>query len=296
MVLSMSRPFAHPKTGVYWLRKVVPADLRKIVGKRELKETLQTKDPRQARAKAPTVLARFDAIIAVARKRIIATAENGGSQASEREIAALCGEWYREECELWGDNPGDPDTWDVYLDLVGERWEDVEEGEDSRLARVFLKPEDRAEATSLLQAHGYVADPATVDLLAEALLPTKAAFAREMIRRAGGDWSPDKTPSRFPAMAPRNAPEEAPQVLKMGALVAAWAAESGTAGKALYDRERTAANLAAFLGHDDAARVTADDVVRWKEARLGSGRSTKTVANDIGELRPIWTWASETGS
>jgi integrase len=37
--------------------------------------------------------------------------------------------------------------------------------------------------------------------------------------------------------------------------------------------------------------VTADDVVAWKEARLKAGRSTKTVANDIGELRPIWTWA-----
>jgi integrase len=72
--------------------------------------------------------------------------------------------------------------------------------------------------------------------------------------------------------------------------VAAWAAESGTAGKALYDRGRTANLLSTFLGHDDAARVTADDVVRWKEARLVAGRSTKTVANDIGELRPIWSW------
>lgn len=70
----------------------------------------------------------------------------------------------------------------------------------------------------------------------------------------------------------------------------AWAAESGIAGKALYDRQRTAKLLADFLGHDDAARVTAEDVVRWKEARLAAGRSAKTVANDIGELRPIWAW------
>jgi integrase len=73
-------------------------------------------------------------------------------------------------------------------------------------------------------------------------------------------------------------------------LVTAWAAEAGTTGKALYDRQRTADLLSTFLGHDDAARVTAEDVVRWKEARLAAGRSTKTVANDIGELRPIWNW------
>ena len=30
--------------------------------------------------------------------------------------------------------------------------------------------------------------------------------------------------------------------------------------------------------------------MRWKEDRLAAGRSTKTVANDIGELRPIWGW------
>ena len=31
-------------------------------------------------------------------------------------------------------------------------------------------------------------------------------------------------------------------------------------------------------------------MVAWKEHRLAQGRSTKTVANDIGELWPIWRW------
>jgi hypothetical protein len=35
MPLAMSRPWKHPNSGVYWLRKGVPEDLRKIVGKRE---------------------------------------------------------------------------------------------------------------------------------------------------------------------------------------------------------------------------------------------------------------------
>ena len=37
MMLAMSRPWKHPKTGVYWLRKRVPDDLRAAVGKREEK-------------------------------------------------------------------------------------------------------------------------------------------------------------------------------------------------------------------------------------------------------------------
>ena len=45
MVLAMARPWKHPKTGIYWLRKGVPDDLRTAVGKREEKFSLKTRDP-----------------------------------------------------------------------------------------------------------------------------------------------------------------------------------------------------------------------------------------------------------
>jgi hypothetical protein len=32
MVLGMSRPWKHPKTGVYWFRKAVPEAMRQLVG------------------------------------------------------------------------------------------------------------------------------------------------------------------------------------------------------------------------------------------------------------------------
>jgi len=44
MPLAMSRPWKHPSSGVYWLRKGVPEDLRALVGKREEKRSLQTRD------------------------------------------------------------------------------------------------------------------------------------------------------------------------------------------------------------------------------------------------------------
>jgi hypothetical protein len=53
MPLAMTRPYPHPRTGVYWLRKVVPTNLRAAVGKRELVQSLGTKSPREAREKAP---------------------------------------------------------------------------------------------------------------------------------------------------------------------------------------------------------------------------------------------------
>ena len=45
MPLAMARPWKHPKTGIYWLRKRVPDDLLRLVGKREEKRSLGTRDP-----------------------------------------------------------------------------------------------------------------------------------------------------------------------------------------------------------------------------------------------------------
>ena len=43
MALMTTRPFKHPKTGIYYLRRAVPADLLSHIGKREEKESLGTR-------------------------------------------------------------------------------------------------------------------------------------------------------------------------------------------------------------------------------------------------------------
>ena len=48
MVLQMPRPFKKPETGVYYLRRIVPEDIRAIIGKTEVRRSLKTKDPRTA--------------------------------------------------------------------------------------------------------------------------------------------------------------------------------------------------------------------------------------------------------
>jgi hypothetical protein len=56
----MSRPWKHPKTGVYWLRKRVPDELRELVGKREEKRSLGTRDPAEAKRRHVEILAALD--------------------------------------------------------------------------------------------------------------------------------------------------------------------------------------------------------------------------------------------
>jgi hypothetical protein len=61
MSLAMSRPWKHPKTGIYHLRKAVPEDLLKLVGKREEKLTLKTRDPVEAKQRFAKALAELEA-------------------------------------------------------------------------------------------------------------------------------------------------------------------------------------------------------------------------------------------
>jgi hypothetical protein len=61
MVLAMSRPYNHPKTGVYWIRKRVPTDIAALTGRVLITRTLGTKDPEQAKRKHTEVLAQLEA-------------------------------------------------------------------------------------------------------------------------------------------------------------------------------------------------------------------------------------------
>ena len=49
MALSMSRPWKHPDSGFYWFRKRVPDDLGSLLGKREERFSLGTRDPIEAK-------------------------------------------------------------------------------------------------------------------------------------------------------------------------------------------------------------------------------------------------------
>lgn len=61
MVLSMSRPTKHPRTGVYQLRRRVPADLVDKLGRKEITKSLGTRDPEEAKRKHAEALIELDA-------------------------------------------------------------------------------------------------------------------------------------------------------------------------------------------------------------------------------------------
>lgn len=99
MALAMSRPWKHPKTGIYWLRKRVPDDLQKLVGKREEKQSLGTRDPAEAKRK------HLAALTAVEERW--ANLMAGPRSLTEREAHELAQAQHDEWLALYRDEPSD---------------------------------------------------------------------------------------------------------------------------------------------------------------------------------------------
>jgi hypothetical protein len=110
MALAMSRPWKHPTTGVYWLRKRVPVDLHVRVGKREEKRSLKTRDPAEAKRRHLQALSDLEVQWANLRA--------GPRTLTEREAHDLATVVHDHWLKIHRDNPSEQNVWPTSL---GER-------------------------------------------------------------------------------------------------------------------------------------------------------------------------------
>lgn len=68
-MVAMSNPWKNPRTGTYYIRRGVPAELRKQLG-REYKRSLKTKDPKEAVSKFPLALAKSQQLFEQAKANL----------------------------------------------------------------------------------------------------------------------------------------------------------------------------------------------------------------------------------
>jgi integrase len=163
---------------------------------------------------------------------------------------------------------------------------------------------DLADAQRLTRQHGIAADADSIRRIAAALYGTKLKAAETLRRRAEGDYSPDTHVAEFPpivaaetsaAQTPPTTPETKRDAapLTSDKLVDAWAAETQPAPATVKKYRGTFRNLVRILGFDDVRRITADDVVRFKEARLAEGKDVGTVADDVLNAGAVFRWATK---
>ncbi len=111
MVLAMSRPQKHPRTGIYWFRKRVPGDLVERIGRKEVTQSLDTRDPLEAKRLFAEVLKEHEVRWANMRA--------GPRSLTEREAHGLAAVFYEKWMALHGDNPSLEVLWqpDYYKEL-----------------------------------------------------------------------------------------------------------------------------------------------------------------------------------
>lgn len=110
MVLQMTRPHKNPKTGVFYFRQKVPADLRAAVGKSEVSWSLRTKSEGDAKLRHSEALQKQSLIWQAMR----ATPE----PIPHKQLVALAGVHYRAHVEMLEDASGQVAVWKAMPSLT----------------------------------------------------------------------------------------------------------------------------------------------------------------------------------
>ncbi|MCK8787326.1 site-specific integrase [Roseomonas sp. NAR14] len=289
MPLPMPRPFKRPKSGTYMARLAVPVALRAVVGRVELRRSLNTKDPKEAKRLHPAAMAELQAELDRARLQ----ASGAVVSVPDDRLAALAGDYYRRLARDVDAAPGSMEAADVDLDLVlGELSWVIESDEDESLpGREFIPSERQLEqARQHLLTEGILGDADSIRRMAGHLWTLRYRLARRRLQRAEQNFGPDPEEARYP---PPQAP--ASPAVTMTALLEAHQQERQEQPKTFDKRQSALAHLRAAAGHDDAHKVDKAAVRDMKAARLAKGVKPATVAADFAMLRSLWNWGASNG-
>lgn len=265
MALQMARPYEHPRTGVYYFRQRVPTDLRGILGDRIVSRSLRTKDPETAKVRNADEVRRQALIWAGHRK----TPEPLPYQ----QIVALSGVLYRDHMALMELEPGPAGVWVAALALMDRIGTD-----DDALAQWYGPTVD-----NILLERSIVTDEASrMRLIQEADKAFRQSIG-ELLKRSGGDYSPDPKANRFPSVAAQNGAQEAQQEgISTRALFKLWERDhlaEGKSAKTVGDFRQKLESLIEYVGHDDALRVTAENIADWcDQLKHDKGLAGRTVS------------------
>lgn len=250
MVLTMARPWRHPKTGIFWFRRAVPPRLRSQIGKREEKRSLGTRDPILARHRHMEVAAEVN--------RQWGALERGPVEISHKTMFALAGEFYRTQIKVHEENPGN----------VIERERDVKNKRE-RLAFPLMNADGRTvagagylmPARKFLLKKGYVLHYTDVVKFLNLLARVDLLASEHLLKNAQGDYSPDPNAARFPSL---ESVSESKKVL----LWPSWEKYQGSLAPSTRKRWRSVMRRVEARFGSDLMKIDRDKVIAWRDDRL----------------------------
>jgi integrase len=298
MALAMARPWKHPKTGIFWLRKLIPDDLRPLLGKREEKQSLGTRDPIEAKRVHARALAELGERWANLR--------SGPTALTEREAHELVAPAYEWWVNAHRDNPSDQKIWkserfgelgnyhdaSKYTDLpFAER--DRRMDEDGYFDLITMEAFCREKVEELLSQRGLKIEELSRQKIEKAFGAAIQRASLTLAKLANGQLD---APMGRPATTSHSEFGSQTAVpsdpVKFEMLVAGWGAERRPMPKTIYEYKRVMRALIGFLGHGDARRLSAKDLVTWKAKMIEAGLHPKTIRDaKLAPVRAILQWA-----
>ncbi|MCK1410184.1 site-specific integrase [Bradyrhizobium sp. 76] len=238
---------------------------------------------------------------------------------SHREMVALAGAVYHTYVWVHEDNPGEPGRWAwhkglsraIYEGRIRDAPPATLKVDDADTGLVMFGSGDLTEAINALPAgqhdglegrFGLLADWALIrhrvhlpsDQRKHFLKLVAAASidaAWQLRRNAEGDYRPDPLAQRFP-------PIETIEVVKpkqtISGLFDLWWKEAKATGRSqsTHDTYKGAIDrLIKHLGHDDAGRVSKDDMLAFKNARLKVVSAKTLKDGDLPGIKSVFGWA-----
>lgn len=273
--------------GMYCFRRPVPKDLRGVIGQREWSQSLKTKDRREAEPLALALALETCQIIKEARERLAGVTHPAALEGSPARSPAPSGAMSEPEVEAAAFQAEDTAESEA-------RWELRQEARDllrerMKISTRELSPSEAAIKDLLRERDFDLALAGDRLLSARVELDALRRTARSADISAGaasGDASPTGT--------------EPP--VKLMPLFDGYVAEVQPTASTVTSWRPYIRHLAAFLGHDDASRITTADLRRWKE-RLqteeiapGRVRKPRTIKDGhIAAIKVVLGWAEENG-
>jgi len=292
-------------SGLWASRKVIPADVRAAYGKREEKPRWPaTLSASEARSAFTAWLAEVEARIDRLRKQATVTPR----RLTHKETVALAGRWYRDLVRRFEEDPGSELGWERELDDL-----QPEQTEEDYLEYIRGGPQRSyegpwrivpfvvEECARLLEREGLRLDERSTAELQQRMADLYYAFCTLMIRRASGDYGEDPALSGLPDWKPAELPPASVgSGVSITELFDRYVAERKPAPATEKAWRRLLGHLKAFLGHDDATRVTPKDIVAWKDRLLaepnaaGKPRTARTVMDTyLAAARTVFGWGVE---
>ena len=297
MVLRMNRPLRRADSTVLYFRKRVPEDVRAIIGgPKELKVSLRTRDPQEAKAENARLTAEVEARWAELKR--------GVRTFSQKDAERIAGEIYREIVAAHEENPGEPSAWKTRLMidhafLRPEKVKVFKMGMSPEKTEAFLKKMaiDRHGriVQDWLDRRGYRVDDETLLRIKKAV-NRAVMFAREQLdRNAGGDYRPDPNAEFFPApLDEKESIAAAPPKTRGSAAPLAifdlYAKEAQIKPATIKRWRPIVANVE--KEHPDLSEITIDWAIAWKDRLVNSGLSNNTIRNaHLAAMRTMCKWA-----